>query len=73
MPDNFNNINMSRDEHVIYYRKQAEIDAKLEVQKLELQDKAAKEMEALEKLGADELAEIAKEVITEKTGTTEEV
>ena len=36
-------------------------------------NKAAKEMEALEKLGADELAEIAKEVITEKTGTTEEV
>lgn len=67
METNFDNINMSRDQHILHYRKKEEIEAKLELEKKRLEELALEEEKALENAGNEDNKE------NEKTKTNEEV
>ncbi len=60
METNFDNIKMSYDQHIAFYRKKKEIKAKLELERVRLEEEAAKEQEALENVGAEDTKEIVK-------------
>ena len=61
------NITLSKEQFILKYRKKAEIEAKLEAQRLELEEAAEAEMKALEMAGKEDNAANAKQ------GTNEEV
>jgi hypothetical protein len=61
------NLTLSRDAFILKYRKKAEIEAKLEAQRLELEAAAEAEIAALEKAGNEDNA------VQGKTRTNEEV
>lgn len=55
------NLRISRDQFVAKYRKKDEIAAKLELQRIEMEEAAGKEQEALEKIGAQDQKEVSAE------------
>lgn len=59
METNFDNINMSYDQHIEYYRKKKEIKAKLEIEKAKLEAELEAETKELEKTGKEDIEQKA--------------
>ncbi len=64
METDHENLHLSRDAFEAKYRKKKEIKAKLELEKIRLEELAKQEEKELEKIGQEDL---------KQTGTTEEV